>query len=568
VGRATATRTERAFSRIFAWLLGGALVLGLLAWGGYHVYETWQERRLVRRAAAYLGGGDVKQASLSARRAFQMNPESAGAARMLAEIGEAAADGSELEWRQRVVALAPQSVDDAMALVRTALRSNELPTAEHALQSIAPHAAHVPEYHAALGRVAEMRNRPADAEQHWQRAVELAPEQKSFQVQLAMLQLTAPDAAKRQAAIETLERFRTDESQRVAATRALIIDGGRRGDDPKRLHDLARDLQSYPGAAFNDRLLYLEVLRQLRDPAFDSYRAQLENEAAQNATHAAALISWMSANLSAADAVAFARRIPQQAHTTWPIPLTMAEAYARAEDWDGLRSRLEAENWGGFEFLRHAYLTRAARARDQKVAAEQDWWRAQKLAANHPQALVVLTRTVASWGWENETIDLLWNLTKSPEVRRDALQQLYQFYASRSDTAGLYRVLLRGVEAAPDDLMVQNNFAHVALLLNLETERARRIAADVARKEPANAAYTSTYAFALFTEGDIPGARETMETLPKEQLQSGSLAAYYGIILAAAGEGEKARPFLEAGAKAFLLPEERALLAKAQAATQ
>ena len=59
-----------------------------------------------------------------------------------------------------------------------------------------------------------------------------------------------------------------------------------------------------------------------------------------------------------------------------------------------------------------------------------------------------------------------------------------------------------------------------------------------------------------------------METLTPEQLQSPNIAAYYGMILAAAGQKEKAREYLERGKQAFLLPEEKALIAKAEAAAQ
>ena len=59
-----------------------------------------------------------------------------------------------------------------------------------------------------------------------------------------------------------------------------------------------------------------------------------------------------------------------------------------------------------------------------------------------------------------------------------------------------------------------------------------------------------------------------MESLTPEQLQAPSIAAYYGIILAAAGQKEKAQEYLKRGAQTFLLPEEKALVAKAESATQ
>jgi hypothetical protein len=42
------------------------------------------------------------------------------------------------------------------------------------------------------------------------------------------------------------------------------------------------------------------------------------------------------------------------------------------------------------------------------------------------------------------------------------------------------------------------------------------------------------------------------------------LAAYYGVVLAAAGQREKAREYLRRASEAKLLPEEKALIAKSE----
>jgi hypothetical protein len=47
-------------------------------------------------------------------------------------------------------------------------------------------------------------------------------------------------------------------------------------------------------------------------------------------------------------------------------------------------------------------------------------------------------------------------------------------------------------------------------------------------------------------------------------LREPAIALYYGIILAATGDGDRAAEFLDLGQKARLLPEEKALLEKAR----
>ena len=559
--------TERFYYKLVAGIVGGLVLLVLLGWGGLRVFHKWQERHLVRRAAGYLSGGDTKTASLNVRRAMQLNPESAEAVRMMAEIAEKAGDGSELNWRRRVMELQPGSVDDALALVRCALRAHDLGTAQKTLNEIAPAAQQTSTYHAALGRLAEMRNTPAEAEGHWAKAAELAPEDTGYKVQLAMLQLRSADEAKRTAAQGALEQLRSDDKRRAAATRALLVDGATRGGDPQRLRTLASELQGYPDSAFNDRLLYLEILRQLRDPSYPEYLAKVQSEAAEKPGDLASLLAAMS-NSTPGGAIEFASKLPPETLGKWPVPLAIAEAYAKAQDWAGLDDAVSSGNWAAFDFLRHAYRARALRALQQQTAADQEWARAQKAAGETPQALLMLSRTVSQWDWQNETLELLWTLSKTHQTRMEALQLLYQHYARAGDTGGVYRVLLRSAEIAPDNLTMQNNLAQVSLLLDADPDRARKIAADVVKKEPTNPAFVSTYAFSLYTRGEVEPALHAMEALTPEQLQTPAIAAYYGMILAAGGQKEKARDYLQRGSQAFLLPEEKALLARAEGAAR
>jgi predicted Zn-dependent protease len=98
----------------------------------------------------------------------------------------------------------------------------------------------------------------------------------------------------------------------------------------------------------------------------------------------------------------------------------------------------------------------------------------------------------------------------------------------------------------------------------LNADRGQKVARELYEKEPANAAYASTYAFSLYSQGEPKKALKVMEALTDQQLREPSIAAYYGIILAAAGEHARAREFLDLGEKASLLTEEKALLEKAR----
>src|SRR5207237_7498835 len=140
-----------------------------------------------------------------------------------------------------------------------------------------------------------------------------------------------------------------------------------------------------------------------------------------------------------------------------------------------------------------------------------------------------------------------------------ALQRLYK---AKQNSHGLLRVAKRALELNPADLVAANNYASLGLLLTSDNA-ARRLATKLHRENPANAVFSSTYAFALFTEGKTSEALQQMETLKEAQLRHPSIAADYFVILVETGKMERPHLFLSAANKAQLLPEEQQLLTAA-----
>jgi hypothetical protein len=74
---------------------------------------------------------------------------------------------------------------------------------------------------------------------------------------------------------------------------------------------------------------------------------------------------------------------------------------------------------------------------------------------------------------------------------------------------------------------------------------------------------TSTYAYALHLQGRTQDGLEAMEKLKKDALEQPSIALYFGVLLSAAGEPDKAAHFLAlARSGDTMLPEEKQLLSK------
>ena len=556
-------RKERLYLKLlFGALIGIFLLIGVF-WGTHDLYVRWQEKRLVRRAMFDIEHGNERDASLAARSILEMKPSSARAARIMAELAERGGERSALDWRRKVVQLDPHSVDDALALVRCAVQFSDIPTAELTLVAVDENSRNTASYHEASALVAQFKHQDEKAEAEWNEALRLRPDDKSFQLQLGMLRLRANEPKRRAAGEAMLTALRSDLGERSAATRALINTGVRRKEDPRKLMELARELQAYPEATWNDRFVYLDFLHGLQDPQFSAYLTELEKTAPNKASSLASLLSWMAMNNLSLLALDYSKSLPAASLRNWPVPLALADTYVRLRDWQNLEAGTAKANWGRFEFLRHAYLARALREQDKPAAAEHEWSAAVKDATSS-ESLVLLIQPVSEWGWENETTDLLWALSKRPEKQKDAFVALYQHYAKTMDTQGLYRVLVRLSELDSTNLNIQNNLAQVSLLLNANPEKARRSAADVYHKSPTNPAYMTTYAYSLLTQGNAKEALRIMSSLSEEQLSDPTIGAYYGICLAALRD-EKARDFLKAGQQAMLLPEEKKLIDNALA---
>lgn len=562
-------QTQRIYLKLaFGVPLGIVLVI-LLGWGGWRGYASWEEGHQLRRAAAFLAGGGVKPAALCARRALQLNPKSTRAMRIMAQVGERAQDPGALDWRRKIVELEPGSTPDILALADCAVQFGNTGIAEKALESIVePGQRDTAAFHASEARVAGARKDVTRAGTEWAEALRLEPGNESYQMQFALSRLEQTDEKLRQEGYQMLEKLRGSPVYRSAATRSLIFDGILHRGDPKELRALASDLQSYPNALFSDRLIYLDILRSLADPEYSGYLTKIEKDASEKPTDLAALLSWMTGKDMSIVAIDFAKSLPEKLLETWPVPRALAEVYGKTGDWPALENLTAKASWERFDFLRRAHFTRALRATDKSVAAQREWAGSVKDASAQSESLLLLMRTVSSWGWESEAADLLWQLAKHPETQLEALRTLYSLYAKNNDTRGLYRALARLADVDPGDLKVQNNLAQISLLLSADRDRARKLAADVYQKEPTEPAYVSTYAFSLYTKGETGAALKIMNKLREDQLKEPALAAYYGIFLAAAGQTSEARQYLDIGKQAHLLPEEKALVERAEAALQ
>ena len=557
-------RAEHTYIKLCLGLIGVLCLLVVVCWGGHRLYVRWQEHKLMRQAHVAFDKNDLRWATMAAQRAYAVEPKSADACRMLATLAERQNNPEAIDWRRRVVALNPNSMPDRIALVESALRFKQSAIAAGVLAQIPAEQQNDTRYHSTAAHFALTKNDLAAAEQHLTMAARLSPNDPQRQLELAEVQLRSDDQSNRDSGRALAERLKTDPRVRLDALRVLIDDAVRWRHDSASI-ELARELDRLPDALFADRLAALGILRGLNDPGFAASLTRLEAESAQSADKAVNLLNWMNSHGLSLLAIDWSKQLPPEMLGSMPLRFALADAYVELQDWAALKAILQRGSWEGAEPMRRALQAKAARESGDAIEFETNWVAAVAAAGADPTNLNLLQTIAFQWNWPDKATAVLWILAENPDTQRDALQALYRYYAAQRDTSGLYRTLSRLVAVIPQDPALRNNFAQVSLLLKADTPRARATAQDLNQANPHDAAFASTYAFALFQSGDVKGALKVMRQLKPEQLHDPSVAAYFGILLAAAGQHADATEYFALAEKAKLLPEEEELVAQAKA---
>jgi cytochrome c-type biogenesis protein CcmH/NrfG len=220
----SSARQERTYIRISLGILLGLILLIFICWGGRRAYVHWQEKRLVIRAANDLQKGDLRSAGLALRTVLELKPSSVPATRLMADLADSLHDKSAVDWRKKVVALSPDSPDDIIAWAKSAVVNNDPAMAERALQQIPEAGKALASYHAVAAMLAAERQHEKEAETEWEEAARLAPSNRLYQLQRAMVQVRSSDPTHHVEGQKTLRDLLNDPDHRVIAARALISD--------------------------------------------------------------------------------------------------------------------------------------------------------------------------------------------------------------------------------------------------------------------------------------------------------------------------------------------------------
>jgi Flp pilus assembly protein TadD len=547
-------------------ILGTLLLMAavaLLWFIGRPAYRRHREQASLAQAEAFFARDDFRNASLAARRALQLNPTNLAACALIADVGEKAKSPTELDWRRKIVDLAP-TLDNQLKLAGCALRlqAPPYPLATQTLDQLAQSAVTSAVYHSLRAELALKLGDIARAAAEFGKASELEPANEMHRLNVAVLQLRSTNETVLAQARASLEAIAKHSALHEVALRWLVSDCARKGEFSKAA-SYSTQLLASTQVKLDDRLQHLTILQQNNPSAFADYISGVERDARVNATALYSLTSWMLAHKMADEAYVWLTNCPARIRCEQPAPLAMVDCLMQKRDWDGLEKFLQSPKWGEQEFLRFAFLSRAAEQENESLAADTRWRSAIRAAEDSIGPLTALLTAATTWGREKEREDVLWAIAERCPRERWSLTELSRVYQAQGNTRGLHRVYAAMANYDARNFVIKNNLAATSMLLKANLPDAHRLAREIYSQHPEESVIASTYAWSLHLQGRTREAIGVLERFKTNELQQPNVALYYGLLLSAAGDKNKAVAYLTIAQQTTLLPEEKALVSDA-----
>jgi len=532
----------------------------LLGFAGCPAYRHYRERLALRNARKFATAGDYRNAALSARRLLLLNPANIDGCRILAQLAEISNPREALQWYERVATLEP-TIENRFELAAKALRFEEPPyeLAARTLKEVGASATGRVSYFVLSAELALKLGKPAEAETWLEAAHQLQPSNELHQLNLAVLRLNSTNEAVANQARANLYGLRATKDLSALALRSLIAEAMVRRDWPSA-QGFSSELLSNSGALLEDRLQRLDILVGTDSLELKQSLEALQQAASTNAAEMSAISGWMIQHGRAKEASSWLTNVPPIMWREPSMRLATVECLFALSDWIGAETFLKRQNWGELEAMRLGFLSQSVWKRNDRLASDLHWRMALRQAQRKLGSLMWLATKAGEWGRESAREETLWQIAREFPKERWAARQLAGIAHDKGRTRDLHRLYSWMADADPKNAVARNNFAATSLLLQIDLGKAHEMAGELFAQHPTEAIIASTYAYSLHLQKRTTEALEVLEELPEPALTNAAVALYYGVLLRADGQLERARTYLSLARSDTLLPEERQLL--------
>jgi tetratricopeptide (TPR) repeat protein len=556
------------------------ILLGAAGYGGWRWLQGWRYDRAIRDAQDFMRLGDPRSAVFAAKRAAQARGDSVDAAKLLAEALEKTGSIESVLWRRKVTELLPGDWREQIALAASAVRFGDAKLARTFLEKVDAAGREHIDFHRTAADIALALRDDAVAETHLTEILRLDPYDRERKLKLAMLRIESKDAAVAAEARTTIEELKDDPALRLIALRVLLnhatkenlrptvrlelsaatsVSEARLVEDP-RLARIAEELLADENATLTDCMTSFAVLSQMRGTDVAGRLDRFETAKFRTPADLGDAMLWLNGRGHADRTVSWSDKLPDAVRQTPEVQIAVADAYVSQKEWGLVQAVIEETTWGNLEAERLVLSSIAWRIWGDAQRADTSWNLADLELKQDAARIRRLADFCVRWGAEPEKEKLWWKLASCPGDQTAVLKKLFTLALQRKDGAGLYRAVKGLYLAQPEDAPSMNNYAWLSLLRKEDLETAHSLAERVHAQNPQIGAYASTYAYSRHMRGRTAEGVQALEALPARALQEPTVAGCYGYLLEAAGEAEKAQPFIGIARRSpDLLPEEARL---------
>jgi hypothetical protein len=533
-------------------------------------YEQHRAHQAIERARGYIAQGDLPNAMISVRIAAQSDLFNLAACRLGADILELSNSREAVTAREQILQVAPDSVSDRLACVRTAVRFGELRTAEHAFAGLSTTEQATTEGLRTVALLRSAQHRSTEAQAALATLVARDGNDAAARADLAALDLRSNDPMLRIQARAQLRALAAKAEPRAhEAIRELLRDAMAR-KNAAEAKQYAEQLVRSPQATFDDSIRLLNVHRAW--PGLGSWRVstEIQSRAARDPATATQFATWLQLIGAPADAAAWIEALPPTIREDQSVRAALASALAASNQWQLFARELALGAWGPIDqqTVQWAMAARTLRLQQRTEAATATWNRVVTANALKRDPLLVLVRLAGLWSWGKEYTLTLRALAEAAPEDVWPLQRLTLYYYQNKDTMGLRDTWALWVKLHPNDDRARADWVLASLLCSPDAP-APAVAADARKlyeRDPHDPFAVTAYAVVRWRQDDVRGALKIFEQLSAEERTRNGRGLYYGAMLADAGNTPKAAEFLALAVEPRLLPEEARWLKQARLA--
>ncbi len=536
-------------------LLVAALLGGPLA---YRVYTNWRSTSLTAESARWLERNDFGPAAVSAKAALKLTPGDPAALRALATAQTRAANVAALHSWGQLLQTGHATEQDRRAYVEQAIRAGEVGQAADELQKLL---AEAPTQAANLWLAAQLsalRNDPEQTRTYATQAAARDPSNPQYNLFLATLQFDAPDAARRAAARSNLWAQADDRGP--LGLQALVFLAPRKDLTPEQNGRLVTLLRLHPLRTTSQDLaalgLELAAAPGRRDELLEQALARYQKSEPKERIEFA---GWLNQNGE------FERTLVAlplgEVRKRKDFFLPHLDALAGLGRWTGLLKLVDSKPMPLEAAYAEAFRARChAQLKNEKLAT-LNWRVALRLAGSNPEQLTWLARFAEKCGELDTARKATRALAACQANPRPAFLELERLTRLSGTTTDLRDLLVEMTRRWPQEPAFQNEHAYLNLLLGEDPEEPRQTVAALLKESPANGAYRTTFALALWRQKDFASALRAYEGQAGDWSQSpASQRVVYAAVLAANNRADEARQIARALPANQLRPEELELL--------